>query len=232
MRYACKTLFTFSICILFVFLAKDSFAQPRGMTMSQVNHQTGRWAANQQMQFMRQMQMMNVRGAYSNMLEYDFQVTMLDGTKKEITSAIYTNTLSRKRFIIWVDKSFKKSDTNRYKKIYPSQTQDLSCVLIAENDGNPGSYLHGKITDSCWLFKTVSGPINGYSEVAVDANGTINQSGIIAIQLKDGPVLQLTAENLRSIVGQDADALAEIEKKNYYRAVKKYNRHTEKEAEK
>jgi len=32
------------------------------------------------------------------------------------------------------------------------------------------------------------------------------------------------------MVGQDADALAEIEKKNYYRAVKKYNRHAEKAA--
>jgi len=103
MQYICKTLIASSICILIIFLSTASFAQPRGMTMSQVNQQTGRWAANQQMQFMRQMQLMNVRGAYSTMQEYDFQVTMLDSTKKEITSAIYTDTISKRRFIIWVE---------------------------------------------------------------------------------------------------------------------------------
>jgi hypothetical protein len=227
MRYARKTLIAFSICISFIFLSTESFAQPRGMTMSQVNQQTGRWVANQQMQFMRQMQMMNVRGAYSNMQEYDFQVTMLDSTKKEITSAIYTDTLTKKRFIIGVDKSFKKSDTNRYKKIYPSQTRYFACVLIAKDDDNPGSYLQGKVTDSCWLFKTITGPINGYSDAAVDGNGTINQSGIIAIQLKDGPILQLTAENLRPMVGQNGKALELIADKKYVRALKKYNRDNE-----
>ena len=59
MKSISKTTFAFSIAIAFIFLSLQSFAQPRGMTMSQVNQQTGRWAANQQMQFIQRMQTMN-----------------------------------------------------------------------------------------------------------------------------------------------------------------------------
>ena len=39
-------------------------------------------------------------------------------------------------------------------------------------------------------------------------------------------------ENLKNMVGQDIDALENIQKKNYYKAIKKYNRNAAQAAKK
>jgi hypothetical protein len=227
MIFKTKTFVVLLSGILFVLLAKTSLAQYPGMGAFRA--QQNQQFINQQMRMQMQMQMMNMRGAVGTAQEFNFQVVMHDSTKKEITSAIYTDTVTRKRFIVWVDKRYKKSDTNRYKKIYPSETLSLTCVLIPKgnNDDNPGSYLPGKITDSCWMFKTISGPISAYSFLINNDTSPLNPSTIIGIQLNNGPILAFNGENLKAMVGQNLKALKFVSEKKYLRAIKKYNHDTE-----
>jgi len=211
---------------ILLFYSLHAFAQYPGMAAFRA--QQNQQFINQQMQMT--MQMLNMRGVVVNTPEeFDFQVTMLDSTKKEITSAIYTDSIAKAHFIVWIDKKYKKSDTNRYKKIYPSQTRGLVCILIP-TDGfhkGPAMYLHGKITDSCWMFKTITGRINAYSAVPNNL-GPLDPTTIVGIQLNNGPILPFNELNLRAMVALDPKAIELTSEKKYVRAIKKYNSHTDK----
>jgi len=192
-----------------------------------------------QNQMMMQMSSLN-RGYADYNISYTFVVTMKDGTKKEVDSKIYNDTIVKKNYLLLVDKSFKRSDTNRYKKIYPAQT-----ISIARNVAAPGDVIHknavqpppvyfkGMPSDSCWMFKVVAGPISAYSYLSEQEDDQVfNPYAVVAIQLNDGPLMPLTDENLKQMVGQDINALEDIQKKNYFRAIKKYNKDVEKAAKK
>ena len=192
-----------------------------------------------QNQMMMQMSSLN-RGYADYNISYTFVVTMKDGTKKEVDSKIYNDTIVKKNYLLLVDKSFKRSDTNRYKKIYPAQT-----ISIARNVAAPGDVIHknavqpppvyfkGMPSDSCWMFKVVAGPISAYSYLSEQEDDLVfNPYAVVAIQLNDGPLMPLTDENLKQMVGQDINALEDIQKKNYFRAIKKYNKDVEKAAKK
>ncbi len=219
MKRFCKTVLSIFTCLVIILFGIKSFAQYPGMKAFRA--QQTMQMANQHMQM--QMQMMSMRGVVVMSEEFNFQVTMQDSTKKEVTSAIYTDTISKKRFIIWVDKQYRKSDTNRYKKIYPSQTRSLTCVLIPKGDDDPGSYLPGKITDSCWMFKTISGSISAYCYVIKNDTSPLDPSTIVGIQLNNGTILTFNTENLKAMVGQNAKALQLIAEKKYLRAIRRFN---------
>ncbi|MBS1529042.1 MAG: hypothetical protein JSU01_01940 [Bacteroidetes bacterium] len=228
MRITFRTSLAFPIAILFTFLSLQSFAQPRGMTMNQVYSQVNKEWINQRLQQM-QMDMMNMlHTGIATQQEFDFIVTMHDSTTKQVNSALFTDSVTKKHFIVWVDKSFKKSDTNRYKKIFPSQTQSLTCVLAAKTDDDPGHYVPGIITDSCWMFRTLTGPINVYTFDACSPTGGFDDGAIVGIQLKDGPIVAYTEENLKAMVNDDLEALQLILEKKYVRAIKKFNRDIQK----
>jgi hypothetical protein len=227
MKRILKSSIVFLISTLLIFLSLRSFGQPRGMTMSQVNKQTGQWVANQQMQFMQQM--MSMRGVTGTEQEFTFDVVMLDSTKKQVTSAIYTDSVTKKHFIVWVDKQYKKSDTNRYKKIFPAQTRSLNYIISAKDDDNPGRFIPGVITDSCWMFKTLTGPISVYTFDGLNGMAAMDQGAIVGVQLNNGPILLYTEDNLKSMVGDNLEAQQLILQKKYVRAIKKYNRDTEKQ---
>lgn len=206
---------------LLFFYSLNASAQYPGMAAFRA--QQTMQLANQQMRM--QMQMMNMRGVIGTSQEFDFDVMMLDSTKKQITSAVYTDTITKKHFIVWVDKKYKKSDTNRYKKIFPTQTRSLTCVLIPKSDDGdePGSYLPGKITDSCWMFKIISGPINAYGYTIQNDTNPLDPSIIVGIQVNNGPILPFNDNNLKTFVAGDPRAVELVANKKYVRAIKRYN---------
>lgn len=227
MKKSFRNPLTFSAGIALILLSFQSLAQPRGMTMTQVYGQLNKQYISQQMQM--QMQMMNMQHSGVSMpQELDYNVTLSDSTTKQVTSALYKDSVTKRHFIVWVDKRFKKTDTNRYKKIFPSQTRGLTCVLIAKTDDNPGHYVPGIITDSCWMFKTLTGAINVYTFDSCSPTGGFDDGAIVGIQLKDGPILAYTEANLTAMVGDDLEAQQLIVEKKYVRAIKKYNRDIEK----
>jgi hypothetical protein len=231
-----QTLLTLSV--LFLIVSIPAFAQYPGMAA--FRQQQNMEFANRQMLSM--MQLMGMRGVSGTPVEYDFDVILRDSTKQQITSAMYTDSVTKKHFIVLVDKKYKKSDTNRYKRIYPAQTlyiqRNVATAVgpgLIHNNAKapPPVYFKGKATDSCWMFKVISGPITAYSYSAEeDDDMMFNPYSIVGIQLNDGPILNFSAENLKEMVGENLDALQFILKKNYYKAIKKFNKETENIAKK
>ncbi|MFC0518383.1 hypothetical protein ACFFGT_29485 [Mucilaginibacter angelicae] len=170
--------------------------------------------------------------------EYTFLVTMLNGTKKEVNSRIYVDAYAHKSYLLFIDHSLAKTDTNREQVIYPEQT-----VEIARNLTPSPSEKHAVITsspyyytgvakDSCWMFKVISGSINVYSLLSEQEGKMFNPKSIVGIQLNNGPIVQYNEENLRAMIGDDLDAIESIQWKNYLKAIKIYNRNTEKTTKK
>lgn len=235
MQHLYKVFLKVSTGLLFVFLTTNSFAQYPGMAA--FNSQQTMRLAQQQMAM--QMSMMTYTDRNYNP-SYTFVVTMKDGSKKEFDSQILNDTVQKKNYVLFVDKSFKRSDSNRYKKIYPDQT-----ISIARNLAGPGDVIHknavaptpvyftGNATDTCWMFKVVTGPITAYSNLSEQQGDYLFKSfAIIGIQLNGGPIVKYTEENLKQMVGDDINALEQIQKKNYFKAIKKYNKDIEKAAKK
>jgi hypothetical protein len=200
--------------------------------------------ARQNMQFQMQMNM-NMRQAWiwgSNETynpKHTFIVTMADGSKKEVNSRIYADTILHKSYLLFEDKSLPKADTNRKKKIYPQETTEItrnlalvpSTVKRADFPTIP-KYYTGIAKDSCWMFKVIAGPISAYSLLSEEEGQMFNPGTIVGIQLNDGPIVKCTVDNLKEMVAKDAEAMKKILDKNYIKAIKKFNHNTEKAASK
>ena len=228
MKYRTKPLSVLFISALLIFSAQLSYAQYPGMGAFRA--QQTMQLATQQMQM--QMQMMNMRGVTGTVEEYDFEVTLRDSTKQEITSAIYTDSVTHKRFIVMQDKKFKRSDTNRYKKIYPSQTLSIDQQTVYYENGIRGKtsvrHSFGKPADSCWMFNVKPGAINSYSYSSKPWSGPNSPVMILGIQLKDGPIVQFSHENLQQMLQNDTEAMKYFDEKKYFKAIDKYNKDAEK----
>ena len=226
MQYIRKVLIILAIATLFVFCAGKSWAQYPGMRAVYSN-----MARQQQQQSMQnQMAMMGRMNGGRAMLynpEYAFEVVLKDSTKKQVYSMLYNDTTLHKNYLLVVNKKYPKSDTaHRFQKIYPDQTLQISRLDYYDKA------IKGVANDSCWLFKTISGPITAYSYLSEQSGPNFNPGTIVCIQLNDGPIVKYNEDNLKQMVGDDADALENIQKKNYYKAIKKYNSHAEKAAKK
>lgn len=228
MTQTIKTLTTLFIGILLALSVKNASAQYPGMNRVYAN--MNRQFANQQMNMM----MANMRyGNYYYNNKYTFYVVLKDSSQKEVTSKIYTDTTLHKSYLLLVDKKYPKSDTaHRYQKIYADQTSNIYRVDNSGFSEKPVT-IRGIANDSCWMFKAISGPITVYSLLSEPDGYNFDPSTIIGIQLKDGPIVKFTADNLKQMICQnDARALEIAENKNYLKAIKKYNRDMEKAVKK
>jgi len=150
--------------------------------------------------------------------KYDFKVTMKDGTVKVVTSKIYADTTTHKSYLIFVNKDLKRSDPNRETRVYPSETVKISREQV---DFEKKFDVEGVPTDSCWLFKVMKGKINAYSHLSEVVD--LNEAYLRAFQTGDGPIQKLDSAALAPIVKEDPKAFKAFEKKNYYKAIDKYN---------
>src|SRR3569833_293873 len=230
MKRAFKAPLTFPVSIAFILLTFQSFGQPRGMTMTQVFNQVNKQTMNQQMQMQMQMNMIMNANWRSNVGQgTDFQVTFKDSSVMDVTSFLYTDTVSHNNFLVYENKKFHKSDSaHRYQKIYSDQT--LYIAVNAKSNTIQPSY--GVPLDSCWMFKVVSGAVNVYSKYPElyselsTKNTNANQTS------KDVPMVKYSELDLMKMVGQDRDAAELINKKKFYKAVMKYNANVIKAAKK
>ncbi len=226
-----------STAIVLLLISGNLFAQYPGMAAfrAQQNQQFINQQMNTQMQMMA---MLNQGGQYNT--KYTFVVTMADSSTKEVKSKIYFDTTLHKTYLLFVDKNLKKTDSNRTTKIYPSQTINIArnistfeTVMHGKSTGpTKVEYLNGKPADTCWMFKAITGAINVYSYLSEEDGQTFDRSTIVGIQLGNGPILKFNEENLKQLVGDEINALEFIQKKNYYKAIKKFNRDMEKELKK
>jgi hypothetical protein len=231
MPYLRRNLILLFSTILFVFIAKNSLAQYPGMRA--VYHNIAMQNLNRQMQFM--MMNMNNNAQIANK-KYSFMVTLKDSSKKTVKSKIYFDTSSHKSYLLLVDKKFPKSDpANREQKIYADQTLSLSrsdSIYMERSDETKNWIeIKGVANDSCWMFKAKVGPISIYSFLS-EVEMYFDPATICGVQLNDGPVVKYNSENLKTMIGQDKEAMKYLDKKNYYEAIDKFNRDIVKAAKK
>lgn len=134
---------------------------------------------------------------------YSFTVTLKDNSTREVRSKIYADSLRNRTYLL---------DPATQQKIYCGQTKS-----IIRNDNG----VSGIATDSCWLFKVVSGQINAYSQLS--ETGGLNSYYIMAIQQGNGEVRSFTPDLLGSIIRNDAKAEKAYLKKDYYKAIERFN---------
>jgi hypothetical protein len=147
--------------------------------------------------------------------KFFFKVMMKDSIVKEVKSFIFFDTARKQTYIKHVNKSLAKSDSNRNEKIYCSDV-----IEVMAGAGSAARLLQGTITDSCWLFKTLTGNINVYSTYPED---NMNYS-VAAIQLGMGKIEQFDPEKLKLIITGNEKAIKQLNKKNYFNAIEKFNK--------
>lgn len=239
MKRTLKIHLFYSFLSLFVFLSKKSFAQYPGMAA--VRAQQSQQFMNQQMQMQMNMNInRNWRKTAGQGSEYI--VTLKDSTRKTVTSYMYRDSATHKSYLVFVDKKYKKTDTaNRFQKIYPDQTLNITAIVIDEQGADEAKY--GLPTDSCWMVKVMSGPINVYAKsgnyLAVVSTPLIGNpkldfapTEVLGIQFNDGPIQKLSKENISKMIADNAKATELADKKGLYEAVKRYNHDAEKAAKK
>jgi hypothetical protein len=201
--------------LLFLFISFSLHAQPAGW-QSQVNRVQSRQF--QQMQLQRTLNRpysYNYMSDYLVNVKYEYAVVLRDSSQVKVKSKIYSDTVNHVNYLVYEDRSVSKSDSDRKKKILPSET-----LSIMRFDRLTGGDVTGLPTDSCWLFKVVKGKINIYSFLS---ETDIDSDYITAIQVGEGPIEPLKEDQLRELMKDNKRAMKFLEKKNYYTAILKYN---------
>jgi hypothetical protein len=227
MLFKPKSLTLLLLSILFNFALKNSSAQSIGvgfgvgipyMAMGGMRYNIATEAANQ---------------------KHSFTVVMADGTSWDFDSKIYTNPTLRKSYVFFVNDKLPKTDTNRNVVIYPGQTKKLirkDAVVFVGSKGNDGPKeepLAAVPKDTCWMFKIYAGAISIYSYKAeTDASQYFDFSTMVGIQSGDDPIMRYSEENLRKLISSDAEAMELFYKKDYYKAIKKFDKNAERASKK
>jgi hypothetical protein len=206
------------VTAIFIFLSQISFAQHWGMAAARANMNTQ--FINQQMRT----QMMMMGSNWRSNAGYGpiYTVTFKDSSQTEIPSYIYRDSLTHKSFLVFVNTDFPKSDSaHRWQKIYPDQT-----IRIESYVGNDDEIAIGKPTDSCWSFRMTSGPLFVFaSDInCLTEKNDLDQRMILGIQLYNGPMEKYTEENLIKMIDSDPKVAELLNKKQFYKAIKRFNK--------
>jgi len=146
--------------------------------------------------------------------KHKFKVLMKDSSTLELVAKIDADSLTR--YLVYTDRSVKRSDSGRTKKIYPSQT-----ISISRMDQYGAPQITGIAADSCWLFPVLRGQlISAYAALAEDE---IDDGFLLYFQAKDGPLIRLTDDNLEAAIKGNEKAERLLKKKKYSRAINKFN---------
>ncbi len=215
-----KTLTGLLLGIFLCFSLNSLLAQP-----PQFQGQLNNMRRNDEMRM--QNQMMNMRGATGDG-DFNFVVMLRDSTKIKVRSAMFIDSATKKRFIVMIDKRYAKSDTNRYKKIFPSQTIYLKRDVSKEDGSRADLYYRGRPVDSCWMLQVATGAINVYSYLSDRDFMAFETSSIKGIQLNGGPIVQYSEENLKQMIVSDYEAMEFFQKRKYIKAIRKFNQDVEK----
>jgi hypothetical protein len=209
-----KKLYALSILFFALFNSYNVFAQ-RGVPAAYVGDYNRMMSQNFANMNMQRMMNMNLYRGYGYMInqKYKFKVLMKDSTVKEFKSKIHMDTTLHKSYLTYDDKTIKDKKL-REQRIYSNQT-----ISISRTDYN--NKIKGMANDSCWFFKVLEGKINAFSPLSETEE--IDSFYLRAYQLGDGPVQKLDSASLAPIIAKSPKALKAFKKKDYYKAIDKYN---------
>lgn len=101
-------------------------------------------------------------------------------------------------------------------KIYANQT-----IKITYDDRATEKHVEAIATDTCWLFKVLTGKISLYSYFPEP--DYLTNEVLAAFQDGDNPIQPMDPEKLKLVMHGNTKALEALNKNDYLKAVKKYN---------
>lgn len=152
-----------------------------------------------------------INAAYSN-YKTNYFVLKKDSTGTNVNSKIYVTDSGR----FYVSTENKESSDEAH-RIYADET-----IKINYDDQRFQKKFEGIALGNAWLFKVVEGKINLYS--CYPEPDYLSNEAISAFQVGDGDIEPLAIDKLKLAVQNNPDAVKAIEKKDYLKAVKKFNK--------
>ncbi|QHL86079.1 hypothetical protein GU926_00905 [Nibribacter ruber] len=188
--------------------------------------QAARMVANQHNQFhmQRQMQMLHTMsmGERSSTLSNPlatYMVVMKDSTVIKVQGKIKFDVF-KVSYLETLDLSKRPKDPARHLKIYPKNTRSITKVFTNKKQSVPGLP-----ADSCWLFKSVEGKINGYSYLPLPQNSAGANSDYFKFFQKGDGKLQVLQQDSLLVMMQDSEkAKNYLKKGSPYKALLEYNK--------
>ena len=121
------------------------------------------------------------------------------------------------------NKSVKKKDSARFRKVYPSQTKYIVRLdrYNVSRDKYEDIVSEGLTTASCWLFKDIDGKVSAYTPLAED---DVDDGFLRYIQKDKGPLIEINQQNLKEMLEANEKAARQAEKGKYAKAIKAYNK--------
>ena len=189
-----------SVFFLFIAcMAKGQFMVPQTTTMSTP------YGNVTTTQYMHMPMYYGQRGAVSS--KYNFTIVLKSDSSVQANNTRIDIKEKTHQFKV---KSGKKKFT-----LKPADTKEVFRLT------SEGKKLSGIPADSCWLFKAVTGTINGYSYLA-----ETGYSYIIAIQDgEEAPIVPLTKKNLEAMIATSGNEKVRkhLEKKRLISALEEFN---------
>lgn len=157
--------------------------------------------------------------SYNSNNKYAYTITMKDGSKKTVYSKMYTDDDGDmpRAYLLSVNKELDRSDSNRSRKIYASQTKQ-----VIRFDELTNERLEGIPTDSCWLFPIFTGRLTIYSAFA-EKDDIENPTRFKALQVAGGPVEPYSEERAAEVMKNNEKAIKALKRKNFKGAFYTYN---------
>lgn len=148
-----------------------------------------------------------------------YKVYQMGGTDTLVYGRIQVDSPSH--YLLLENKAVKKKDPARFMKIYPSQTRSIAHVNL-----ETGAEYPGRPTDSCWLFKVIEGKISAYTSLGEYEDDLADGVDYYLqyIQAGDGPLIPIQDPKALELFGDNEKARAFFAKKEFEKAIKKYNK--------
>lgn len=152
--------------------------------------------------------------AYTSQIE-EYSVVLKDSSQMTVLSKMYTDS-SGHAYLIYSEKASPTSNLMVDKKLYCYNTLNITRLKSKTKES-----ALGMATDSCWLFKVMEGKINVYS-ILPDLN--YDSRYFRAMQVNNGQIESLNERKLRVLMEGNLRALNVLDKKDYYKAIYRFNK--------
>ena len=145
---------------------------------------------------------------------HSFVINLKDSTQLLVEGMIMYD--SNGYYVTWTDKTMKRSDSGRTKRIYPSQTFSL-----VRWDSTTSAQFEGVAVGSAWLFTAIAGKLTVYTTATED---DLPDESLLYIRKDNGPIQNLNEDLLKELLRGNIKSLQLLHKGEIKKAIEQYNK--------
>jgi hypothetical protein len=144
---------------------------------------------------------------------HSFVINLKDSTQLFVEGKIMYD--SNGYYLTWTDKTVKRSDSGRTRKIYPSQT-----ISLVREDTTTLTQFEGVAVGSAWLFTAITGKLTVYTTATED---DLPDESLLYIRKDNGPIQNLNEDLLTELLRGNIKASQLLHKGKIKKAIEQYN---------